>query len=122
MPDWQALGAVAYMHFGYTVCGVGDIDGDGLDDVGVSAPQYTEGKRVHLGAVEVYRGTHDGCESSAAWRAIGSAPDEHLGFSLSSGDFNGDHMPDLVIGAPFYGDTIRERGLLLAYLGQRPPK
>ncbi|MCI0450883.1 MAG: integrin alpha, partial [Candidatus Latescibacteria bacterium] len=118
-PAWQALGAVAYMHLGYTTCGVGDLDGDGLDDVAVGSPQYTEGKRIHLGAVEVYRGTRDGCESSAAWRAIGSAPDAHLGFCLTSGDFNGDHIRDLVVSAPLYGDSVRERGLLLAYLGQR---
>jgi hypothetical protein len=117
-PDWQVLGPIAYMHFGYAVRGVGDLDGDGLDDVGVGAPQYTEGKLIHVGAAEVYRGTRRGCEASAAWRATGVAADEHLGYGLSSGDLNGDRIPDLVIAAPLWGDSIPERGLFLAYLGQ----
>lgn len=121
-PDWQALGPVSYMHFGYVTLGVGDVDGDGLDDIAVGAPQYTEGKRVHTGAAEVYRGTRDGCENTAAWRAIGVAEDEHRGYGLAAGDMNGDGAPDLVVAAPFFGDSIRERGLFLAYLGQRSPK
>lgn len=121
-PDWQAMGPIAYMHFGFTVRGIGDVDGDGLADIAAGALQYSEGKRIHLGAVEVYRGTHDGCEATAAWRAIGEAADEHFGFGIASGDLNGDHVPDLVIAAPFFGDDLPERGRLTAYLGQRLPK
>jgi hypothetical protein len=121
-PDWQALGPVAYMHLGYAAIGIGDLDGDGLGEVAVGAPQYTEGKRIHLGIAEVYRGRPNGCEFTAAWRAMGESPDAHLGTMVWSGDMNGDRVPDLVVGAPQWGDSIPERGLLLAYLGQRHPK
>ncbi|HXV12579.1 MAG TPA: VCBS repeat-containing protein, partial [Candidatus Krumholzibacteria bacterium] len=121
-PAWQALGPIAYMHVGYSVLGLGDIDGDGLADIAVGAPQYTEGKHTHLGVVEVYRGTREGCEATAAWRAIGTAADEHFGFTMAVGDMNGDHIPDLIVSAPLFTDTLRERGLLISYLGQRLPK
>jgi hypothetical protein len=121
-PAWQVQGAVAYMHLGYAVRGIGDLDGDGYDDVAVGAPQYTDGKRIHLGAAEVYRGTRDGCEATAAWRSIGVAADEHFGWGLACGDLNGDRIPDLVVSAPFYGDSLLERGLFLGFLGQRPSK
>ena len=118
-PDWQALGPVAYMHFGFVAFGVGDIDRDGFDDIAIGAPQYTEGKRVHLGVAEVYRGGPNGCEATATWRTIGDT-DSHLGQMIWSGDFNGDRLADLIINAPEWGDSIPQTGLLLAYLAQRP--
>jgi hypothetical protein len=121
-PDWQVLGAVAYMHFGYTVCGLGDVDGDGFDEVVVGSSQYTDGKRTHLGAAEVYRGGPGGCETTPSWRVVGDRNDAHLGQMLWSGDMNGDRIPDLLLGAPMWGDSIPERGLLVTYLGQRQPK
>jgi hypothetical protein len=121
-PDWQSLGPVSYVHFGYAVVGLGDLDGDGFDDVAVGSSQYTEGKRIHLGMAEVYRGGKKGCETTATWRVVGDRPDAHLGQQVWSGDVNGDRLPDLVLGAPMWGDAIPERGLLVAYLGQRPGK
>jgi hypothetical protein len=117
-PDWQALGPVSYMHFAYSVFGIGDLDGDHLDDIAIGGPQYTEGKRVHLGIVEVYRGSRKGCEATATWRAMGDATDAHLGHAVYSDDLNGDGIPDLVVTAPMWGDSLPERGLILAYLGQ----
>jgi hypothetical protein len=119
LPDWQALGPVAYAHFGFSVAGLGDVDGDGFQDIAISATHYTEGKRDHLGMVEVYRGGKRGCETRAAWRVIANRPDSHLGQTVVGGDLNGDHIPDLVICAPLWGDKEPARGLILAFLGQR---
>lgn len=118
-PDWVALGLAAYSHLGYYVLGIGDVDADGYDDVAIVTSQYTEGERIHLGMVEVYRGGKKGCESTAAWRTIGGRADCHLGHTVAAGDFNGDHIPDLVVCAPLCGDPSPELGLLITYLGQR---
>ncbi len=119
VPDWQAVGPVAYSHFGFYVVGVGDVDGDGFQDIAISAPQYTDGKRVHVGMVELYRGGERGCETRAAWRVVGDTADCHLGHTVVGADLNGDHVPDLVTCAPLWGDREPERGRVLAFLGQR---
>ncbi len=121
-PDWQVRGAAAYMHFGYTVCGLRDIDGDGFDEVVVGSSQYSDGKSTHLGAAEVFRGGPGGCETTPSWRVVGDRNDAHLGQLIWCGDMNGDHITDLLVGAPMWGDSIPERGLLVTYLGQRQPK
>jgi len=118
-PDWEIRGPVAYALMGLYAAGIGDIDGDGFDDVAVSAWQYTHGAMKHTGLVEIYRGGRNGCETRPAWRTMGDKDDSHLGYPIAAGDFNGDHVPDLLTGAPYWGDSIPERGLLLTYLGRR---
>ena len=117
-PDWVALGPAAYARFGFYVAGIGDVDGDGFDDVAVGAPYYTDGRLKHCGFVEVYRGGRTGCESRPAWRVVGDSDGAWMGAYVASGDLNGDHTPDLIVKASLWSDSIPERGLLLAYLGQ----
>jgi hypothetical protein len=122
-PDWQAVGPVAYAQFGVRAIGIGDTNHDGFGDIAIAAPFYIDGKRVHTGMVEVYRGSKSGLESTPAWRMLGDGDDDHFGYVLTSGDVNGDHVADLLVGAPVWSDqTLAERGLFLVYLARKPAK
>ena len=99
--------------YGYAVCGLGDYNNDGYGDVAVSAPAMVDvfsGNETLLGvgAVFIYHGSANGLSAAPNQRlqpntAIAGA---FFGFSMDAGDVTGDHIPDLVIGAPLDGFTM----------------
>jgi hypothetical protein len=121
-PAWQAAGPVSYAEFGFGLGRLGDIDGDGYDDIVVTAPDYTEGKRTHLGMVEIYRGSRDGCEARPYWRAIGDGTNSYFGYVVATGDINGDHVNDLAVGTPMWSDKIADRGMIATLLASSSHK
>ena len=90
--------------FGFALA-YGDFDGDGDDDLAVSAPGLEEDD---LGYVTVLYLTADGRAATGARRIVqGSGgvpgldePGDAFGYSLAAGDFDGDGRDDLAIGAP----------------------
>lgn len=86
-------------HIGRAVTFIGDVNGDGFDDMAVGAPNYqkdfaAEGRvDIHYGPVPV-EGPYVG-ES-----LYGGAVNAYFGYALSSaGDVNNDGYDDLVVGA-----------------------
>jgi len=95
---------------GYTA-GIGDLTGDGLDDIGVGSSQHDDG-----GAFYIVEGTATGDHDLRdAWvRGLGTSG-QLLGVSLTgAGDFNGDQVPDVAIGASGDDDGV---GLVLVFYG-----
>jgi len=87
---------------GYEMVGGGDLDGDGLDDLAITAVGYADltGKvYVALGASE-HRGIV-GAESLDAG-LVGIATRDRHGRGLAMGDMNGDGLDELVSGAKEY--------------------
>ncbi len=106
---------------------VADVNGDGFDDLIVSAPHYEDADNVNPneGAVFVFHGGEDGVPStasvsSAAGRIEGDMTDLYLGGCFrpgdclvgsvaSAGDVNRDGFDDVIVGALHYsGGTSRE--------------
>jgi hypothetical protein len=89
---------------GYAVASGGDIDGDGLDDLVVSAP-WDDEVASNAGEVFIVFGRPErwtGEESLSATDAslLGAAEQERLGRALSTaGDVDGDGYDDLIVGA-----------------------
>jgi len=92
--------------FGFTIV-TGDFNGDGIDDLAVSAllADGPDGGREDAGAVYVVNGTPSGAFDPVSRTATatlhGAEIGDRLGEALTSGDFNGDGRTDLVAVATF---------------------
>lgn len=90
--------------FGTSVA-VGDVGGDGLNDLVVGAP-LNDSAGTDAGAVYVYRGKSPFAGQStaqAAVRLLGPSSQDNFGAVLALGDVTGDTLADVVVGAPFVG-------------------
>jgi hypothetical protein len=110
LPNWYADGAQAGARFGYHVAGIGDVNGDGYDDIAISAPYDDSGGETGEGIVYVWYGSASGlacgagcpvAAASADWRAQVNQSDALLNH-VAGGDVNGDGYSDLIAGASQY--------------------
>lgn len=96
--------------FGSGVGPAGDVDGDGVDDFAVGAPEiYTGSYSTRPGYVHLYSGATG--ERLHSWPAAEQSPDPEPGDAFGAtvtlvGDMDGDGVRELAVGAPqrFCGD------------------
>ncbi len=125
-PDWTVRSEHPDSGFGGQVAAAGDVDGDGCDDLLISAYRFN-GRLRHGGKVYLYFGSKSGLASAPGWTAEYDRPvtagvddvhEQHFGFGLSSaGDVNRDGFDDILIGARFAEQGDRNEGLAFLYLG-----
>ncbi len=110
-PDLVLTSADGAPGFGAVVACVGDVDGDGYTDLGVSA--YDES--TSQGTVEIFHGA----AGLALRRGAGLVATEGLSFGFSldgAGDTNVDGYADVIVGQP---QAVGGRGRAFVYRGRR---
>jgi hypothetical protein len=103
-------GFEASAHSGYAVSGVGDVNGDGYDDVLIGAPESDSGGN-NAGMAYLVFGKDDTAAIELSSIVLGEGGfaingengGGHTGFAVSAaGDVNGDGFADLLVGAHEY--------------------
>ena len=99
--------------YGHAVAGIGDIDGDGLDDFIVGAPR-TDGDAGGTNSGRVY--VHSGVDGSVIRVHLGTAANDQLGSGMSGvGDIDHDGVPDYAASAKKGGGA--QNGACYVYSG-----
>src|SRR5262245_15844627 len=87
--------------FGFSVAGVGDLDGDGIGDVIVGILQSSAGGVTAAGRATVF----SGATGLPLWSRDGTQPFDFLGSAVARvGDLDGDGVEDPAVGV-IYGDN-----------------
>jgi hypothetical protein len=117
--------AGAYEYFGRALA-VGDFDGDDYYDLAIGVSHEDVGSANQAGAVNIIYGSSAGgldVADNQYWNqdeaGMGGAAEEndHLGWALATGDFNGDGYDDLAIGVPDedIGSVVDAGGVMVLY-------
>ena len=100
-------------HAGRSAANLGDVDGDGVDDIAWGEPWYTDDHVSH-GRVVV----RSGADGATLAVLDGAAGGDQFGWDVAGGgDFDGDGVPDLAVGIPRHEGVFEEGGLVTIYSG-----
>jgi hypothetical protein len=109
-------GQVADGNFGKHVANLGDVNGNGFDDIAVAAPYVNNG----AGAVYIYFGREDFFDAGLEPDLILHGQEDHDQFGISIAgdmDLNGDGFADIAIGARFSDLGASNAGAVFIYFG-----
>jgi len=128
---WMAESDSANAYFGSSVASAGDVNGDGYGDVIIGAFYQTNGQ-TNEGKAYVFHGAlttglpdadfdklaHPG---DANWQVESNSASSAFGLDVASaGDFDGDGISDVMIGARDYNNGTATSGAAFIYFGSNP--
>ena len=126
---FKISGVAAHDYSGEIVTAGGDVNGDGFDDLIVSAPRAAP-HGAKSGAVYVVFGKASGfgadidlssLDGSNGFKLNGAAASDYTGFSVAGGrDINGDGLDDIVIGARHASANGNQSGETYVVFGALP--
>jgi hypothetical protein len=106
-------GAAPSDRFGSSVSGVGDVNGDGFDDVLVGAIN-DDSNLTDSGLARVF----SGADGSVLYSLNGDSTGDQFGAAVSdTGDVNNDGVPDFIVGAPLDDNTGANSGSARVFSG-----
>jgi len=120
--DASFLGENAHDQVGYAVAGAGDVNGDGFDDIVLSALRNDE-VASNAGKVYLVLGDASGWAMDTSLAAadasfLGLASEDEAGASVAGGgDVDGDGFDDLLLGAPDANEGGEDAGTAYLVLG-----
>lgn len=120
--DWLAYGALGNDQLGANVR-VLDYNGDRFDDVLIGGIGHPVGGNNGSGMALIYLGSEAGLGAQgpsfhADWMVEGDQLNSYYGWSMSTGDTDGDGLADIVVGAPYYDLTTADFGKVWAFGGE----
>ncbi|XP_074888940.1 LOW QUALITY PROTEIN: integrin alpha-E [Buteo buteo] len=97
-------GTSPFARFGFTVASIGDINGDGYEDIAVGAPLEDQlSNSSAFGSIYIFNGDKDKIKSSFSQRVKASEISsglQYFGQSIDGGfDFTNDGLPDITVGS-----------------------
>lgn len=114
---WTYDGNAASLYLGTPASCAGDVNGDGYDDILVSAYGYSNGEAGE-GAVYCFYGSSTGLPASPNIILEGNQSNAGFGTATSgAGDLNGDGYDDIAIAAINYDNGSVDEGAVFIYLG-----
>lgn len=118
-PDWHVTGPESKTYFGHWTDGAGDVNGDGYDDVLISAILMETDETEHdEGFVYCYYGSASGLSNDPVWHTEGGQLGANYGYCVAgAGDVNKDGYADVVIGAKYYANPEIDEGAGYLFFG-----
>lgn len=116
--DWSAEANQPGALLGNQAAGVGDVNGDGYDDLLVAARTADHGQ-VDEGVIALYHGSARGLSTWPAWTSEGDEPGAELGGVVEAlGDVNGDGLHDFAASSLYHQRDGRAVGQVRVYSGR----
>ena len=116
---WTQFGELTYTALGWSMSNAGDVNGDGYDDMIITAIDYSNPEETNgeEGKVYLYYGSPVGLEAEPAWQFESDNDSSVLGFSSDGGDLNGDGYSDIAVGCLQWSNGEYNEGSVFLWYG-----